>query len=109
MAPAIAYAENGWPVTWHTSYKIAQDLALLNAFPCTRDIFLNNGQPYWTLDENEPAMLCQTDLAKTLREIAAQGPRAFYEGETARTIVDHIAANGGLFSLEDFSRYQAKI
>ncbi|MDP8908406.1 MAG: gamma-glutamyltransferase family protein, partial [Chloroflexota bacterium] len=35
LAPAIALAEEGVPVTWHTTLTIARDLANLRRFPAT--------------------------------------------------------------------------
>jgi len=59
--------------------------------------------------ENPPASLfAQPDLATTLRELADDGPRAFYEGRTARKIVAEIAKDGGVLDLEDLGAYRPK-
>src|SRR5207244_3353499 len=47
------------------------------------------------------ATLVQTDLASTLERIAVSGARQFYDGETARRIVDDGRAAGGAVSLRD--------
>lgn len=110
MAPAIGYAEHGFPVTWHTSLKIAQDLGTLVAYPATREIFCDPaGHPWLTLDESSPVMLRQPDLARTMRVIAEQGPRAFYEGEIAETIVTHLNEGGAAFTCSDFANYRATV
>ena len=49
------------------------------------------------------------DLARTLRTIADQGARAFYEGEIAATIVAHLQEGGAPFTREDFARYEAHV
>ncbi len=109
MAPAIAFAERGFPVTWHTTLKTSGDLAMLNRFPATRAIFTNDGVPFVSQDEHAPVMLKQTELATTLRTIAEQGPRAFYEGEIASKIVDHLSEGGSPFTLADLASYQATV
>ncbi|MGI9429893.1 MAG: gamma-glutamyltransferase family protein, partial [Bythopirellula sp.] len=48
------------------------------------------------------------DLAGSLREIAAGGAAAFYEGSIAKQIVADSQANGGWLSLDDFRNYQAE-
>ena len=53
--------------------------------------------------------LFQADLAATLERIAAEGPDEFYTGETARKLVAHMQALGGLISLADLAAYQAKV
>jgi gamma-glutamyltranspeptidase/glutathione hydrolase len=109
IAPAIEYAENGFPVTWHTSSKITGDLALLNRFATSRAIFTNDGVPWLTRDESAPTMIRQPELAATLRTIADQGPRVFYEGELARQIVDHLVEGGSVLRHSDFARYSATV
>jgi gamma-glutamyltranspeptidase/glutathione hydrolase len=49
-----------------------------------------------------------TDLGRTLRAIATEGPEAFYKGRIADLIVKDMQANGGLISKEDLARYEAK-
>lgn len=106
LAPAIRYAEEGWLVTWSATKYITRDLVNLGRFPETAKIFLDSrGNPPFTLDGGHPTYLRQTDLAKTLRTIASQGPRAFYEGEIARTIVSHLRDQGAPFTLDDFAGY----
>jgi gamma-glutamyltranspeptidase/glutathione hydrolase len=110
MAPAIRYAEEGFPVTWHTTLKITQDLGTLVKYRATREIFCDPaGHPWLTLDESNPTMIRQSDLARTLRTVADQGPRAFYEGELAETLVAHLKEGGAPFELSDFATYQASI
>ncbi|HRA48247.1 MAG TPA: gamma-glutamyltransferase, partial [Thermomicrobiales bacterium] len=109
LAPAIALAEEGFPVTWHTTLKIAQDLALLTKHESTRAIFTNQGNPWKSLDETHPTMLRQPELAATMRQISDQGPRALYEGELAVKIVDALAAAGNPITVADMAAYQASV
>jgi gamma-glutamyltranspeptidase/glutathione hydrolase len=52
------------------------------------------------------ATLVQSDLAATLERIAVSGAREFYDGETARHIVDDGRAAGGVIGLRDLREYK---
>jgi gamma-glutamyltranspeptidase/glutathione hydrolase len=47
-------------------------------------------------------------LAETLRLIAANGRDEFYKGETGKLLVAYIQAKGGLVTMKDLERYEAK-
>jgi len=49
----------------------------------------------------------QKDLAKIIKLIGEKGQDAFYKGDLARKIANHIQAHGGVLTEEDFNRYQA--
>ncbi len=49
----------------------------------------------------------QPHLARTLREIAAEGRQGFYEGWVAESIAREMARGGGLMSLDDLKRYES--
>ncbi|WP_178863276.1 gamma-glutamyltransferase [Thiomicrorhabdus cannonii] len=53
-------------------------------------------------------MFKQPQLAKTLKRIAARGAADFYQGETARMLVQQLQTHGGLMTLDDLAAYQAK-
>ncbi|MEA2586395.1 MAG: gamma-glutamyltranspeptidase / glutathione hydrolase, partial [Thermomicrobiales bacterium] len=110
LAPAIDHAEAGVPVTWHTTLEIARDLANLARFPATRAVFCDaNGFAPFTIDGSRPVMLRQADLARTLRRLADEGPRSFYEGELGEAMARHLAENGASFTAADFANYQPVI
>ncbi|WP_437278016.1 gamma-glutamyltransferase [Sorangium sp. So ce375] len=50
----------------------------------------------------------QLDLARTLETLAAEGPRAFYEGAIARKIAGAMRERGGHIREADLAAYQAK-
>jgi len=52
--------------------------------------------------------LIQTDLAKTLMRIRDRGAAGFYEGETAKLIVEEMQRGKGIISLADLKNYKAK-
>ncbi|TPN82436.1 gamma-glutamyltransferase [Aquimarina algicola] len=47
-------------------------------------------------------------LASTIQRIIDNGRSEFYQGETGKKIVDHIQSNGGIITMEDLSKYEAK-
>lgn len=47
-------------------------------------------------------------LATTLKRIAKNGRSEFYKGETAKILVDYLQKKGGIITLEDLSKYEAK-
>jgi len=103
LAPAIKYAEEGFIADQHFSDAIGGSRSRLAQFPASAALFLPNGQPV-----APQSTWKNPDLARVLRRIAEQGPKGFYEGETAQLIVAEMNRGGGIITLEDLRRYQAK-
>jgi gamma-glutamyltranspeptidase/glutathione hydrolase len=96
LAPAIRWAEDGFPVSSLTSQYI-EEFAAITPDPEWHRVFRPGGRA--------PALgepLVQPDLARTLREFVAEGPEAVYRGRIARAIADRLAADGFL-TLEDLA------
>ena len=53
--------------------------------------------------------LIQTDLANTLKRIRDLGEKGFYEGETARLMIEEMQRGGGIITPQDLKDYQAKV
>jgi gamma-glutamyltranspeptidase/glutathione hydrolase len=107
IQPAIALAENGFPVNFVLAGSASSSRT--NLYQATRDVFRPGGVPV-----QEGQILKQPDLAKTLKLIAAQGPDVFYRGEIATAIVAAQlgTANGGkpgLMTPQDLENYNAVI
>jgi gamma-glutamyltranspeptidase/glutathione hydrolase len=100
LAPAIRYAEEGFPA----STRLASDIAgaSRNLNEPARALYLPGGEPpaFGTLLRN-PA------LARTLRTLAAEGPRALYGGSIGRTLAAYIEREGGHLREDDFAAHQA--
>lgn len=47
-------------------------------------------------------------LAKTLRRIQKKGRNEFYKGETAKILVDYLQKKGGIITMQDLAKYEAK-
>src|SRR5260221_11840423 len=103
-APAIRFAENGFPVSKRLASEFEEEHAALQRFAVSRRIFLNDGKMFQPGDT-----LRQPELAATLKRIARNGAAEFYSGETARALVDDMSRLGGLIPLDDLSQYHAEI
>jgi gamma-glutamyltranspeptidase / glutathione hydrolase len=104
MAPAIELAKNGFPVSEKLAHQLDQEQTGLERFSVSKRIFLNDGK---MLHAGE--MLRQPELAATLQRIAKNGVAEFYQGETARVMVDDILHNGGIITLDDLAQYRPKV
>lgn len=101
--PAIALAEEGFPVSTRLAGQIAADRERLARDPAARAyFFLPDGSPV-----PEGHRLRNPALADTLRAIAARGADALYRGPIAEDIVAAVQghANAGTMALEDLSSY----
>jgi gamma-glutamyltranspeptidase len=97
LAPAIAYAKEGYPITHILSLKIHEAASDLSRFPASKNLFLPDGKV------PEPGeLLTNKGLAHSLEKIAHGGRDIFYKGEIARKIVKFSEENGGLLSQKDF-------
>jgi gamma-glutamyltranspeptidase/glutathione hydrolase len=52
--------------------------------------------------------LVQKDLANTLKRIRDKGAAGFYEGETAKLIIEEMQRGGGIISYDDLKNYKAQ-
>ncbi len=101
LGPAIALAEQGFPVDQFLARSIARAEPLLSRFAESRRIFLRDG------DLRAPGeMLVQPDLADTLRLIAEHGAAGFYEGRVARLVAEEMRRGGGIIDEKDFAEYR---
>ena len=104
LAPAIRYAENGFPVPPRIARVFANSAELLGRFSATADIYLSNGRP-----PREGEMLANPDLAASIRQVAQGGADAFYRGHLADQMVAGLNGAGGLFTETDFNNHQAVV
>ncbi|KGH05875.1 gamma-glutamyltransferase [Comamonas thiooxydans] len=101
MAPAIALADKGYPVSVTLAKTLDQEKKNMGRWPATQAVFWKNGAP---LQSGE--RLVQKDLAQSLRLISQQGAKAFYEGAIAQKIVAEMAPHANALSLQDLSDYK---
>ncbi|MEN5207785.1 gamma-glutamyltransferase [Stenotrophomonas terrae] len=103
LAPAIAYARNGHPVSEVIAYYWDRSVPRLSPYPGFKEQF--------TIDGHAPRkgqMWRNPNLANTLQQIADGGRDAFYKGAIARNIGDYFKANGGYLSYEDMAAHQGE-
>ncbi|MDP9362786.1 MAG: gamma-glutamyltransferase [Chloroflexota bacterium] len=109
VAPAAAFADEGFPVDWYYGLLLSSQQATIRRDPETERIFLRDGVPPAPLFGQPPPRLVQPDLARTLRLIAERGPDGFYHGEVAERMADHIRAEGGILTADDLARYEPRM
>jgi gamma-glutamyltranspeptidase/glutathione hydrolase len=107
LAPAISYAENGFPLTQLISWYMSRSVPRYEdmGFPNIRETYLDqNGGKL----PGEGDIYKNPFLANTYRKIAEGGRDAFYKGDIARTIADFIKSQGGYLSLSDFTEHRSE-
>ena len=103
--PAIALAENGFPVSPRFAKLIGDDKGLENE-PAAREYFFDaSGKP-----RAVGSILRNPQFAATLRAIAEKGADAFYTGDIAAEIVAKVGGhrNPGTLSLDDLASYRVR-
>ena len=100
LQPAIKAAEEGYVVAPRIAFDWANAEPKLRAGINAPRYLLPNGKVPVTGD-----VIKQPELAATLRIIAAQGRDGFYKGSVAEDMVETLASNGGLHTLEDFAAH----
>ena len=107
LAPAIRYAEDGFPVPARIARVFAANAELLARFAATAAIYLaQRGRP-----PREGETLVNPDLAATIRAVAEGGADAFYRSPLASQMVAGLnqAAGMDLFSPADFADHYADV
>ena len=99
LAPAIAFADDGYRVQARVAMEWQLGVDKLNANATGRKLFLQDGRPLQAGDTHR-----QPGLAKALRAIAAHGADGFYSGPVADDLVQSLQRAGGLQTLEDFAQ-----
>ncbi|OQY50539.1 MAG: gamma-glutamyltransferase [Candidatus Parabeggiatoa sp. nov. 2] len=107
--PTIALAEKGFPISPRLAASIKSNCGKKkqDQFPAARAYFFNpDGSP-----KEAGTTLKNTELADTLKLIAAQGAEVFYKGPIAKDIVNTIKnapMNPGIMTEADMAAYQIK-
>jgi len=104
LAPAIKYAEHGFPVAPRVASDWKGWVGKLGNSPGATRHYLPNG--------NAPAegdVMKLPALAETLKAIAKNGPRAFYEGPIAQDMAATLAAIGSVLTAEDFAKHRGEV
>ena len=113
LAPAISYAEDGFPLTETIAYYWDRNMRILDERFQQGEFeeFANAQATYLTEDGDAPRegeIFRNPDLANTYRALAEGGRDAFYEGEIARTIDAYMERIGGWLSYEDLAGHSSE-
>jgi gamma-glutamyltranspeptidase/glutathione hydrolase len=101
IEPAINLAEKGFAITAAEASDLNDHQEDFKKYNSRVPVFVKNSG--WKAGD----ILIQKDLAKTLRRIRDRGASGFYEGETARLIVEEMQRGRGLINYEDLKNYSA--
>lgn len=108
LAPAREHAEAGFAV----SHSLAGSLALVSSDKPNYCLHQSDDfrDLYFTPEGRPPAfgeVMRLPRLAETLARLASGGPNEFYEGATARAIIDAMQQQGGLLTQQDLKNHTA--
>ena len=100
LAPAIGYAEDGFPVTELIAFYLRLSQRRFEEYPGFSETYMPGGA---TPEKGD--VFKNPDLAKTYRLIAEQGREVFYKGEIAEAIDALMVEQGGLLRYKDMAAH----
>jgi gamma-glutamyltranspeptidase/glutathione hydrolase len=103
LQPAINYAREGFPVSELIAYYMKGNARILEKYPNFRETYMPGGR---TPAKGE--IFRNPYLANTLQQIADKGWDAFYKGDMAKIMADHVQKMGGFLSYEDLSLHHSE-
>ena len=101
IQPAIDLAENGFVITAEEARNLNHDQGYFKQYNTVQPVFLRTKE--WAKGDT----LVQKDLANTLRLIRDKGAKGFYEGETARLILEEMHRGKGIITAADLQGFKA--
>ena len=110
LAPSVALAGEGLLVDWWATLMIASSATDLRRYPASAAAYLQDGLPptaQWGIKSH--VRMPQDKLKATMAQLAAQGPRDFYEGDLARSIAADVQTAGGALSMDDLAPYRSVV
>jgi gamma-glutamyltranspeptidase/glutathione hydrolase len=117
-APAIEYADEGFPIGEEFAEFLGELTQYHSFWPASFRFFYPNGGP-----PKRGEVVKMPTLANTLRQMAAVEPKTkgdraakiravhdlFYKGDIAAKLADFVETNGGLFTRDDLAKFHAEI
>ena len=101
LAPAIYYAENGFPLSETIAAGWGRSEKMLSEHPNSRHTYLVDGKRAPKAGE----VFRNPDLAGSLRLIAEKGRDGYYKGKTAEAILQISREQGGTMTAADLSEF----
>jgi gamma-glutamyltranspeptidase / glutathione hydrolase len=105
IEPAITLARNGVEIVDDIADTLPLAQARIVRWPSSAPVFLNSDGTVLMPGQD----LLQPDLAITLRAIARDGPKGFYEGPVAEKIAASVQKAGGIMTVDDLKNYHATL
>lgn len=102
IQPAIDLAEKGYSITEGEAKSLNELQEEFRKQNTMMPVFVKDNA--WKKGDT----LIQTDLANTLKRIRDNGQKGFYEGETAKLIVEEMERGKGIITYDDLKNYKAK-
>ncbi len=105
LAPAIRYAEEGFPVSELVAYYMGRSVPyyISQGFPNVKETYTIDGKA-----PDKGDVFRNPALAGTYRTLAKEGRDAYYKGDIARTIASFIQEQGGFLSYEDLAKHRSE-
>jgi gamma-glutamyltranspeptidase/glutathione hydrolase len=103
LAPAIAYAKEGFPVSDLIAHYWKLSVPILSKYPGFTEEYTLSGRAPKTGE-----IWRNPNLARTLEHLVKDGRDTFYKGDIAHTIADYMQANGGFLSYEDLASHHGE-
>ena len=100
LKPVIALAERGVIVTYRQEKRLNDYRAAI--------IKINGENTKFATVYKQNDTIKYPALASTLRRIAQNGRNEFYKGQTAKTLVKYLKQKGGIVTMKDLAKYEAK-
>ena len=103
LAPAIAYARDGFPVSEVIAHYFQSNKARIGHYPGFAETYMPDGDV-----PKKGEMFKNPRLANTLEAIAEKGRDEFYKGDIARRIDAYMAEQGGLLNYKDLAAHESE-
>ncbi|WP_439475761.1 gamma-glutamyltransferase [Algoriphagus formosus] len=99
LQPVIDLARNGFVVSTQQAGRLQSIREVVRE--------VNGENTFYGKEWNAGDTIKNIALAETLERIASNGRDEFYQGETAKILVDHMQKMGGIITEEDLAAYEA--
>lgn len=103
IEPAIDLADKGFAITEQEAKLLNDHKADFIKHNKNQTVFVKSTD--WKIGD----ILVQKELAETLRRLQKNGEKEFYQGETARLIVNEMKLGNGIITAQDLKDYQTKV
>jgi gamma-glutamyltranspeptidase/glutathione hydrolase len=103
IEPAITLARNGVDIVDDVADTLPLAQQRIARWHSSAPVFLNSDGSVLAPGQD----LLQPDLAVTLRAIASDGPKGFYEGPVGEKLATAVRKAGGIMTVDDLKNYRA--